>query len=254
VSGRPFVHFWIQVKSGSSIVRVNKAGTWASAYFDADHLRYWSRQPVPVFGALVPDPLRQHANHDVYFCDISTDIMERHSPNGRRIRSFLKLGRDDTAALQELLDVRVVASTARWQCHMHGVIRPLPTPTPEYFRKYPSMPVVEYQKEISEQIRTTAAFTIIESYRQGRLGDLDARSRRILGQIVAMQDANHWENPFAAGLSLHQDGRFSEAARLYEAARLCILSDPRAAGQRQWRENADRLAELAKRAASGTEL
>ena len=227
-SGTPFLHFWIQVKSGPQRIYVPQDRTWASCSFDADHLRYWGRQPVPVFGALVPVPGAGCENADVYFCDISMDIIERGVPRegSRSIRSFLRLLPGDDDGLRALLDHQVVTASARWQCHMHGVVEPLPAVRPEYFRHYPPMPIVRYQRVISEQIRTTAAFTIIQAYSQGRIGVLDVRLRQILGQISAMQDVNHWENPMAAGLSLHQDGEFASARRYYEAARDCILRDP----------------------------
>ena len=255
-SGTPFLHFWIQVKSGPREVYVSQDHAWASCSFDADHLSYWSRQPVPVFGALVPDPRTSSTNSDVYFCDISADIMDRGAPRerGRSIRSFLRLPPRDNDGLRALLDQHVVAASARWQCHMHGVVEPLPTVRPEYFRHYPPMPIVRYQRVISDQIRTTAALTIIQAYSQGKIGELDARLRQILGQISAMQDVNHWENPMAAALSLHQDGEFASARRHYEAAQNCILRDPNVTDGPFRRENVALIEQLKELAVEGEEL
>jgi hypothetical protein len=59
-----------------------------------------------------------------------------------------------------------------------------------------------------------------------------------------MHDVNHWESPFAAGLSLHEDGDFVGAKRHYKAARACILRDPRARGQSQWQSTVAFLEQL----------
>src|SRR5262245_63391848 len=51
--GTPFLHFWMQVKSGDQC-RVIENGNSARCSFTIEHLEYWYRQPVPVFAALVP--------------------------------------------------------------------------------------------------------------------------------------------------------------------------------------------------------
>lgn len=48
-----FLHFWLQVKSGSKC-KLARDEASASYSFERRHLEYWGRQPVPVFAALVP--------------------------------------------------------------------------------------------------------------------------------------------------------------------------------------------------------
>ena len=49
---QPFLHFWVQVKAGRQVnVREGKA----TCSFTAEHIEYWSRQPVPVYAFLVPE-------------------------------------------------------------------------------------------------------------------------------------------------------------------------------------------------------
>ena len=49
----PFLHFFVQVKSGKQC-KINSNLSKASCYFSKDQLEYWKQQPVPVFIALVP--------------------------------------------------------------------------------------------------------------------------------------------------------------------------------------------------------
>lgn len=42
--GRPFLHFWLQVKAGDQCKRDPSANT-ASCAFELEHLDYWARQP-----------------------------------------------------------------------------------------------------------------------------------------------------------------------------------------------------------------
>jgi len=53
VGGRPFLHFWAQVKTteGNTL----RDGTMPFS-FESHHIKYWSRQPVPVFAFIVRVP------------------------------------------------------------------------------------------------------------------------------------------------------------------------------------------------------
>jgi hypothetical protein len=51
--GQPFLHFWLQVRAGKQC-KIESGGNNATCRFSRDELTYWSRQPVPVFAALVP--------------------------------------------------------------------------------------------------------------------------------------------------------------------------------------------------------
>ena len=51
--GRPFQHFWVQVKTGAQ-VEVVADGRTAACRFERKNLEYRDRQPVPVFALLVP--------------------------------------------------------------------------------------------------------------------------------------------------------------------------------------------------------
>src|ERR1019366_8952263 len=71
---RPFLHFWLQVKTGEQC-RLDSRGK-PSCPLKLDHLDYYREQPVPVFAALVPTtewPIRSEP--DVYIVDITAQIL-----------------------------------------------------------------------------------------------------------------------------------------------------------------------------------
>jgi len=51
-SGQPFLHFWVQVKTGAR--QITLADGRAKCSFDKEHVDYWCRQPVPAYAFLVP--------------------------------------------------------------------------------------------------------------------------------------------------------------------------------------------------------
>ena len=71
--GQAFLHFWVQVKAGEQC-HVNATCGIASCRFDTAHLDYWSRQPVPVFAALVPTEWPVRVEPCIYIVDVTTQI------------------------------------------------------------------------------------------------------------------------------------------------------------------------------------
>ena len=73
--GKPFLHFWMQVKGGTQCKVIQK-GKKATCSFKFDHLRYWNEQPVPIFIALVPAKWPVKQNPKVYVIDVSSRLLE----------------------------------------------------------------------------------------------------------------------------------------------------------------------------------
>src|SRR5436190_24196044 len=69
----PFLHFWMQIKSGDQCRRLNNGG--ASCSFKREHLVYWSRQPVPVFAARVPTAWPVQKDPAVYIVNITDRLL-----------------------------------------------------------------------------------------------------------------------------------------------------------------------------------
>jgi hypothetical protein len=136
-----------------------------------------------------------------------------------------------------------------------GVIGDSPTPTPQYVRTRPHVPVLRFKDEILYQLRTTAANAILFS-----LGDTgpraeDAAFRCLLARIVAVfEDDPHWENFFSRAVSSHADEDYLNAAAMYEKARLCIQSDRNVRDEAPWQERIRVIERLERNARCGCPL
>ena len=215
--GQPFLHFWVQVKAGKQCKK-DPAAKIASCRFRCDHLVYWARQPVPVFAALVPTDWPVRRNPDVYIVDITTHVLLAGIPD---TQSFVTLCSNyhwpvgDTGPVQEFLAQVVPDTTARLQCS-RGVVAASPTPTPQYVRKTPVVPVTRFKDKILDQLRTTAANSVLFAFPLGEQTADDTEFRRLLVRIVAQfADDLHWENFMARALSNHADLDFESALELY---------------------------------------
>lgn len=225
---RPFLHFWLQVKTGEQC-RLDSRGE-ASCPLKLDHLDYYREQPVPVFAALVPTtewPVRTEP--DICVVDITTQILFEHFP---RDQEYVSLRSDhhwparDRDSVQAFLAHTVPDTTARLQVSK-GVIASSPTPTQEYLRPYPHVAVPRFRESIRDQLRRTAAFSLLFLVESAvPLTDEDTQFRRLLAQIVGQfGDDPHWENSMALAVSRHADRDYSSAVALYDKAIQSIQND-----------------------------
>jgi len=194
----PFLHFWVQVKGGKQC-RVLKDGATASCAFSLKHLRYWLRQPVPVFAALVPE---DGPSGSIFVVNVTRQLVEaglKDPQQQQTLRSDLLVSTStDTGTW---LDELVPATTALMSCRS-GVVSSFPYLRPRYFKEMPTAPVDLYSGEVLRQLRTTAAWSLMFMHRRGVLGRAELaefrdRLRAVLSQFP---DDRHWEN-FARGLT-----------------------------------------------------
>jgi|SRR5947209_4960364 len=236
--GRPFLHFWLQVKAGDQCKR-DASSNAASCSFELDHLKYWTQQPVPVFAALVPAEWPVLCEPDIYIVDITSQILMESLPVSQQaitLWSHYHWPTGDRASVQEFLRYDVPDTTARLQVS-RGVVADTPTPTPQYVQTRPRVPVLRFKDQIRYQLRRTATNAIIFSLADGEPTREDVEFRRLLAQIVEQfGDDPHWENFFSRAISSHADGKYSDAVPVYEKARQCIQADPNVRDGASWQE------------------
>lgn len=116
--GKPFLHFWLQVKTGEQC-KVDGVRNSASLSFKLDHLDYYRSQPVPVFAALVPTPVWPiQQEPDIYIVDITTKLIDERPPSDQR---FITLWSDyclpagDRESIRHFLEDTVPDATGRLQ-------------------------------------------------------------------------------------------------------------------------------------------
>jgi hypothetical protein len=249
--GRPFLHFWLQVKAGDQCKR-DPDGEIASCRFGSDHLDYWARQPVPVFAALVPSPWPVLQEPDIYVVDITTHILINSGAPTQQsllLRSNHWWPVGDRDSVRTFLTHVVPDTTAQLQVSK-GIVADSPTPTSQYVQTRPRVPVLRFKDKILHQLRTTAAFALLFSAENGARVE-DAAFRRILAQIVKQfGDDPHWENFFSRAISSHLDEDYPEALAMYGKARQSIQDDPNVRNQLPWQKQVriiERLEEQARR-------
>jgi hypothetical protein len=134
-------------------------------------------------------------------------------------------------------DIRAFFETTLPEAHAllllkHGIVAAEPTLGPEYVHRYSPFPVSTFREDILNQIRRTAAFSIILLEEWNREGD--DLHKKLAKVVEAFEGDPHWENFAARGLSRHADGRFDEAISLYERAMKTIDNDPHFRAEADW--------------------
>jgi hypothetical protein len=223
----PFLHFWIQAKTGKQC-RIVEDGDRASCAFEVEDLQYWRRQPVPVYAALVPD----EENPPVFVVDITRQPPSAKERDQKEVtlRSDF-VWRHDRAAVQDFLSTVVPYDTALLSLRL-GTFAKIPTPRPVYEIGFPMVPIEPFLQLIVEQVRTTAASSVL-CLRKSRGLDHDILARRKLAAILEQYCTcekryrdPHWETYMALALSYHSDRRFDEAIAQYDIAKHAIENDP----------------------------
>jgi hypothetical protein len=248
--GSPFLHFWMQVKTGRKQCRLQQEGTYASSSFDVDHLKYWCQQPVPVYAALVPVDWPISKQPYVYIVKLSDKLIDCKQLRGKTVtlRSDLVWAPNDRNAVRSFLRDTVPESTARMSCKQ-GVVASAPTLHPEYEKRVPAVPVSRFSAEILHQIRRTAAFSIIFMYHQNDLRDENKYFRQKVASILeTFSSDQHWENFFALALSSHSDKDYERASGLYQRAMDCIHGDTQVASKKAWQKEIQKIDELMQKA------
>ena len=248
--GSPFLHFWVQVKAGQQC-RVSADRNSASCSFDIEHLRYWFRQPVPVFAALVPVDWPVANDPTVYVIDISSKLLDGVAT--LTLESDYKWRPRKRQDVKDFLSRAVPISAARLQCS-RGVVATVPTLRPAYELKAPLVPVTRFRLPILNQIRTTAAFSILFLHALGEL-NVDSNARRLLASVVEQfGDDPHWENFMARALSYHADEQFAVAVEYYNRAKKCIEDDSNVSHLPEWKERVKGIEELRDKALNNQSL
>jgi hypothetical protein len=249
--GRPFQHFWLQVKAGDQC-KVHPSGPFATCSFYGEHLKYWFRQPVPLFAALVPTEWPVVEEPAIHIIDVTTQILENQHYLGQQsitLKSDYSWQVGDRGSVVDFLEQVVPATAARLQVRS-GVVAWIPQQTTKYVHTTPSVPVLAFQERILTQLRSTAAHAIMFSAGDERT-EMDVEFRRFVARIIELfttsqfrQQKYHLENFFSRALSRHLDEAYAEAALLYDEAQNCIHADSNVCDERSWQLLAAKIGDL----------
>jgi len=258
---RPFLHFWVQVKSGKQ-VGVLDDGRRARCRFRTEDLEYWSRQPVPVFAFLVPhSDNRSCHSRTVFVVNLTKVLLTTPLPEEKTktLYSDLCIQCSNLEDTQRFLATDVSHTSALMHIK-YGVVGMLPVLEDSYIRQAVNDLCAPYALAIEKQIRRTAAFSlpqIVRAADECSEEELKSELRRVQNNLAQAlrpyaveRDRRHWETFTALALESWSREHFDESAEWFREAIRCIDDDKnldKTGGE--WKERKDELAMLKDRAA-----
>lgn len=188
-SCEPFLHFWVQVKGGNQVsVRDGRAQCSVKAH----HLRYWERQPVPVYIFLVP-PAQLHALDTVYVISLArVSIKEPLDQDTVTLASNLVYTIEGTPSLDDFVDTSVRIDHVLLEAR-RGVDIPLPQPKPGYYQTSVKGFRTPFVPRYVDQIRRSASSALRDMVKAS--GNPTIEARRQMAVLAAALE------PFISGIS-----------------------------------------------------
>ncbi|MCD4700103.1 MAG: DUF4365 domain-containing protein, partial [Phycisphaerae bacterium] len=234
-SQEPFLHFWVQVKSGKQI---RLCGERAQCSFDCRHIGYWVRQPVPVYAFLLSEDQLQQ------FDKVFVISFVRKKTLGREVSITECKKKSLTSDLVYYtsgeisnLDTFVDTSVRVDYVLMHilrGVSEPLPDLTPSYITKELGGFRAPYALKVANQIRRSASATIRDILTQSEIRPEQERHLGVLAEVLRPYTQGiteegyweqHYEDYYALGLYLKNRGEIQDGNELLRRAIEIILED-----------------------------
>lgn len=223
-SGKPFLHFWIQVKT-------RKKKNYKEEYFKVKHLNYWKRQPIPVFVFLIS--LDDNIESDD--CKIKvinlTEYFLRHSvpEKGKKLKIKADYDIPNKRGLQNFINIYLPNTTARLNLK-NGALSTIPTMDEKtYIKRLLPELSHKYTERILNSIRNTG-FVISDISQTPEIStDID-EDRRHIGEILeTFLEKKRWTGKYDIyyhiGLSKEMDQDYPKAVEFYQIALKKIQND-----------------------------
>lgn len=238
--GEPFLHFWVQVKSGSGIRHHNSGAAFS---FKCRDIEYWLRQPVPVYAFLVPEQTLTGAETKAYVVDLARQRHARRIADRMEGRHKVTLhsdldidlgGRDLDRFLEEVLKPDYVLRAAQSGTHAF-----LPQLQASYLRGALVGICGPYAGHFVEQIRRGASAVLRDLAREPAPTDEMKRQMAVCAEVLkpftlagAREDLDrqdyrewHYEDYVALGLWLHLSGKIPKGNKMLRRAIACVQND-----------------------------
>lgn len=224
--GRPFQHFWIQVKTGAQ-VKVVTVGKTAECSFGRRHLEYWDRQPVPVFALLVPlSDWPPRLPEYIYVVDVTKYLLENPPPypENQTIRSredIRPLIPGDMNSLGWFLYQHVPHFTAARKIR-DGVVVPVELPQAGNQVTYLATGYTHrFRDEVLDTIRTTATWGALDLMQPDH-SEMVPYWKRLIAILQQCDFESHYECHVALGRASLLQRDFVHARECREKAIACV--------------------------------
>ena len=236
--GKPFLHFWCQVKTDS-----NHKGKKSNVHrkIGQKYIQYWLRQPVPVLVFVVPDLRKEKAN-PYYVCKLAGLSTSRSdSVEGVRIKNMQEL---DKFLREDLL-----LYTCSWGLRT-GKVAPIPVPKDDYLVGFLAGATKGFETNIESTLKW-ASWRLIQDYLHNNGIDLDSpvvsdvredaisalcHHAQALEAITLGTDDGHHVNYTTLG-TFHELAReYEKALTFYGKSLEMLRTDPNLEKRKEWRE------------------
>jgi hypothetical protein len=228
IESKPFLHFWGQVKSSDDFP--NEA-TQVSCPFKVSALQYWSRQPVPVLGFLVPLKWPPHHIHYIHIVDITFDILEHgihHDQESQTLYSKPALilpvsNREELNVKLRSLLVDHVPMVVSAMYAEKGFLLPAPKPQEEQVQYFACHFLPRYIPQIERRIRDGAVFGIRQWLDAGN--DVTNGPALLLPVLEMLKHESRPEVQETLGVVSQARGNVADAKAHYEEAIRCLQNN-----------------------------
>jgi hypothetical protein len=230
VDEKPFLHFWVQIKTGDSYISKIQDRGFPTSVFTPDEMEYWSKQVVPVLIAVVTGP----------------------NVNPRIVHIYCPLFGSDT----HLLSIRRIENEDDWKAFVHddlphlmylwgvkdGVLRPLPVSKAGYVRTLPVSQTYVYEDAIKQTLHLSLwglSYDILSrnidletlqprddaELKGVALADKVRPYIKTLETLVELANIGNYQNHVTIGVLYELEGRFAEAKDRYQKALASVKGD-----------------------------
>lgn len=229
VGTSPFQHFWVQIKAISER-NIGGLESEEKAWYDFEtrHLRYWQRQPVPVYAFLVPvigwpSPFPSR----IYGVNISDELLRNGIPTKKTVR-YHTTNWFDADEIDEDLDQflsRIVPIDTAALLVPKGIVLSIEWPDEREEVHLPKGLTLKHIDVIEDAIRQTAEICLAELVEDGSVAVANTGSRERLETILSQYEDNLTAlGASAVANSAIRDGNFQKVRRFLDIAESFTLA------------------------------
>jgi len=212
----PYLHFWVQVKAIPESNILDEGGK-KGAFFDfpADQLRYWERQPIPVYVFLVPigtwPPVFPAT---IYTIRVTEQIIRAGIPEQKSVRLKTFEGSDASNLDEDLREFveKIVPSDSSILFLRKGMVVPWENLDEDQEPRYTIGIGFQYVEKILDAIRDTATWGLLQALTVERVDPKKKIVRKRFENILSVfkDDLHNWGISMLVR-SAHFDGDIDKA-------------------------------------------
>lgn len=220
VDGQLFLHFWVQVKSSQDYP---DEAVEVPHSFKVPSLHYWSQQPVPVIGFLVPARPDSKTIRFIHVVDITFDIIEHGIADQQwqtlHSKPALILPIGDPGKLPEALTNLLLHHLPMVVSAMYaekGYLHPAPKPTQHPIQYFAAHFLHKYIPQINKRIEDVTVYSTKQYLLAG--GDPNDLPDAMLAVLGTLEDSNDYAHQATLAYFAEAQGEKKAAIERFDRA------------------------------------